>query len=53
MENYSSLQRQTGWSDAIFKAIGSKEEAMIYIKAGLVEKIVNGRPTLTNPTIDG
>lgn len=43
MENYSHLQRQTGWSDTIFRAIGSEEEALIYMKAGLVEKTVNGR----------
>lgn len=27
MENYSRLQRLTGWSDVIFRAIGSEEEA--------------------------
>lgn len=53
MENYAHLQQQTGWSDTIFKAIGSEAEALIYIKAGLTEKTVNGRQALTNPTIDG
>lgn len=53
MENYSHLQKLTGWSDAIFEAIGSEAEARIYIKAGLIEKRVNGRPALTNPTIVG
>lgn len=33
MENYSHLQRQTGWSDTIFRAIGSEEETLIYMKA--------------------
>lgn len=53
MENYQHLQQQTGWSDAIFRAIGSEAEARIYIKAGLQEKTVNGRPALVNPAIDG
>lgn len=53
MENYFHLQKQTGWSDEIFRAIGSEEEARIYINARLVEKTVNGRPALTNPAIDG
>lgn len=53
MENYSHLQERTGWSDSIFRAIGSEEEARIYIEAGLVEKTVNRRQALTNPAIDG
>ena len=53
MENYSHLQERTGWSDSIFRAIGSEEEARIYIEAGLVEKTVNDRQALTNPAIDG
>ena len=38
MKNYTELQKQTGWSDIIFQAIGSEAEARIYMKAGLVEK---------------
>lgn len=38
MENYSRLQRLTGWSDVIFRAIGPEEEARIYMEAGLIEK---------------
>lgn len=53
MENYSHLQQLTGWSDTILRAIGSEEEALIYLKAGLIEKTVNGRQALTNPSIDG
>lgn len=53
MDNYSHLQRRTGWSDEIFRAIGSEQEAIVYINGGLVEKIVNGRRALTNPYIDG
>ena len=51
--NFTELQKLTGWSDIIFQAIGSEAEARIYMKAGLVEKTVNGRQALTNPTIDG
>ena len=51
MKNYKELQKKTGWSDVICEAINSMEEAQIYIQAGLVEKIVNGRPALTNPKI--
>lgn len=47
------LQHRLRLSDAIFQAINSEEEARIYMEAGLVEKTVNGRPALTNPTIDG
>lgn len=53
MKNYKELQKKTGWSDVICEAINSMEEAQIYIQAGLVEKIVNGRPALTNPKIVG
>ena len=53
MEKYKHLQQQTRWSDTIFEAITSEEEAIIYIKAGLIEKIINGRPTLINPLING
>ena len=44
---------RTGWSDEIISALRSEEEAQIYIAARLVEKRVNGRPALVNPTIDG
>ena len=53
MTDYRRLQRLTGWSDAILRAIGSEDEARIYIRAGLVERVVNGRPALINPSIDG
>lgn len=53
MQDYTHLQRLTGWSDAICRAISSLEEAKIYIDAGLIEKRVNGRPALINPAIDG
>ena len=47
------VKRRTGWSDEIISALRSEEEAKIYIAARLVEKRVNGRPALVNPTIDG
>ena len=47
------VKLRTGWSDEIISALRSKEEAEIYISARLVEKRVNGRPALVNPTIDG
>ena len=47
------VKLRTGWSDEIISALRSKEEAQIYIAARLVEKRVNGRPALVNPTIDG
>ena len=48
-----NVKRRTGWSDEIISALRSKEEAQIYIAARLVEKRVNGRSALVNPTIDG
>ena len=47
------VKLRTGWSDEIISALRSEEEAEIYISARLVEKRVNGRPALVNPTIDG
>ena len=47
------VKQRTGWSDEIISALRSEEEAQIYIAARLVEKRINGRPALTNPTIDG
>lgn len=53
MEEYKTLTQRTGWSEAICRAIGSMEETEIYIRAGLKEKMVNGRPALVNPAING
>ena len=47
------IQGRTGWSDAILDALRSVEEAEIYIRAGLKEAVVNGRPALVNPHIVG
>ena len=38
------IKEKTGWSDKIVDAIRSKEEAQIYIDAGLVEGDDNGKP---------
>lgn len=47
------IKDKTGWSDKIINAIRTKEEAQIYIDAGLVEGEVNGKPALLQPEIDG
>lgn len=46
------VKRLTGWSDEIVNAIRSEEEAEIYIRAGLREARVGGRPALVQPRID-
>jgi hypothetical protein len=46
------IGRKTGWSETILAALRSKEEAEIYIKAGLVERKVAGRCALVQPRID-
>lgn len=47
------IKNRTGWSDQIINSIRSLEEAEVYIRAGLKEKRVNGRPALVNPHIIG
>jgi len=47
------IKEETGWSDKIVDAIRTKEEAQVYIDAGLVEGEVNGKPALLQPKIDG
>lgn len=49
----NAIKVRTHWSEAIIEALRSQDEAEIYIKAGLKEKLVGGRPALTNPTICG
>ena len=46
------LRQRTGWSGAIVSQIRSVEEAEIYIKAGLKEAVVGGRPALIRTDID-
>lgn len=52
-EEKNEIKEKTGWSDQIVDAIRSKEEAQIYIDAGLVEGEINGKPALLQPNIDG
>lgn len=46
------IQAHTGWSEAIVSAIRSEEEAELYIRAGLKEMRVNGKPALVQPRIN-
>lgn len=46
------LRELTGWSDDILEAIGSMEEAEIYMKAGLKEVEINGKKCLIRDDID-
>lgn len=39
-----AIRLRTGWSDRVLSSIGSREEAGIYIRAGLREAVVGGRP---------
>lgn len=49
----NKIKEKTGWSDKIVDAIRTKEEAQIYMDAGLVESEINGKPALLQPRIDG
>ena len=46
------LRIRTGWSDDILDYIRSKEEAEIYIRAGLKESKIGGRPALVRSDIN-
>lgn len=46
------IRQMTGWSEAIVNAIQREEEARLYMKAGLREATVNGKPALIQPRID-
>lgn len=46
------IKEETGWSDEIIDAIGSMEEAEIYIKAGLQEAEIDGKKCLIRGDID-
>lgn len=48
----SEINLLTGWSDSITRYIRTKEEADIYIAAGLKEKLIGGRPALVREDID-
>lgn len=47
-----AIRLRTGWSDRVLPSIGSREEAEIYIRAGLREAVVGGRPALIRSDID-
>ena len=51
-EEYNRVRHKSGWSDRILKYIDSEDEAQIYIRAGLKEAIVGGRPALIRTDID-
>lgn len=51
-EEKAKIKELTGWSDKIIDAIGSMEEAEIYIKAGLKEVEINGKSCLIRDDID-
>lgn len=46
------IKTRTGWSDTILGALGSMEEAEIYMKAGLKEASVGGKKALIRGNID-
>lgn len=46
------LRERTGWSEEIVEAIGSVEEAEIYIRAGLKEARIGDRLALVRTDID-
>lgn len=46
------IRELTGWSNEILDAIGSMEEAKIYMEAGLKESEINGKKCLIRDDID-
>ena len=46
------IKERTGWSDDIVRFLHSREEAEIYIRAGLVERRIGGRAALVRNDID-
>lgn len=48
----AKLRMRTGWSGGILDCISSLAEAEIYIRAGLKEAVVDGRPALIRSDID-
>lgn len=51
-EQKQEIKEKTGWSDEIINAMGSMEEAEIYMKAGLQEVEINGKKCLIRSDID-
>ena len=53
MRNFQQeIKERTGWSDAIVRFLHSREEAEVYIRAGLVERRIGGRAALVRTDID-
>ena len=48
----TAIRLRTGWSMAIVDVLKSKEEADVYMRAGLKEERVGGRPALIRSDID-
>ena len=46
------IKERTGWSDDIVRFLHSREEAEVYIGAGLVERRIGGRAALVRTDID-
>ena len=51
-EDYIYIKARTRWWDAVVGCLRSKEEAEIYIKAGLKEAVVGGKVALIRSDID-
>ena len=51
-EQKAKIKEQTGWSDEVIDAIGSWEEAEVYMNANLKEVEVNGKKCLVKDNID-
>ena len=52
MDFQQQIKERTGWSDDIVRFLHSREEAEVYIGAGLVERRIGGRAALVRTDID-
>ena len=52
MDFQQQIKERTGWSDDIVRFLHSREEAEVYIGAGLVERRIGGRTALVRTDID-
>ena len=51
MDFQQQIKERTGWSDAIVRSHNSREEAEVYIKAGVVERRIGERAALVRTDI--
>ena len=51
MDFQQQIKERTGWSDDIVRLLNSREEAEVYIGAGLVERRLRGRAALVRPDL--